>query len=77
MEMMKKYIVYGGKVRSRHDKQIHYVSAGTLANLYRVNPKECIMIDYSTPEYWHKGYSEEFLRSLKVLKPKNNGDYTL
>ena len=75
--MIKKYLCYGGNIKSRNDGDIHYISSNVVALLYKVNPRECIMVDYSTPEYWHKAYSKEFLDSLIVLKPRSDGNYKL
>lgn len=74
---MKKYICYGSNVKSKTDGQIHYVSSRKVAMLYGVNPKECIMVDYSTPSYWEKQYQKEFLDNLRVLQPRKDGNYVL
>lgn len=75
--MIKKYLCYGGNIKSRNDGDIHYIRSSVVAMLYRVNPKECIMVDYSTPEHWYKSYSRDYLNSLIVLKPRNDGNYNL
>jgi hypothetical protein len=42
---MNKYLVYGGEIASINDGGWHYVSAKKVAELYKVNPRECIMVD--------------------------------
>ena len=37
-----KYLCHGGYVRSRHDGEIHYVSARRMPQLYGVDPAECM-----------------------------------
>ena len=75
--MIKKYLCYGGNIKSRNDGDIHYIRSSVVALLYGVNPKECIMVDYSTPECWYKAYPKELLDSLVVLKPRSDGKYNL
>ncbi len=29
----------------------------------------------STPEYWERGYDKDYLKSLIVLTPRNDGNY--
>ena len=74
---MKRYLVYGGHVTSKFDKQRHYVSPVNVAILFKVSPSECI---YVTP-YTHvnelgvpRGLKKE---DFIVLHPKQNGDYSL
>lgn len=74
---MKKYICYGGYVTSKNDGDFHYVSANKLAILYRINPRECIMVDYSTDENWYRLFSKDFLDSLIPLYPKYDGNYLI
>lgn len=74
---MKKYLVYGGYVTSKFDRQRHYVSPVKVAILFNVNPSDCIYVTPSTcvdalgvP----RGLKEEY---FIVLHPKQNGDYSL
>ena len=74
---MKRYLVYGGYVTSKFDKQRHYVSPVDVAILFKVNPNECIYVtpdtnvdDLGVPRGLRK---EDFI----VLHPKQNGDYSL
>lgn len=69
-----KYIVYDGKVKSKNDGDIHYISHQQVIRLFGVNPTECLLVN--RPD-WFRGYSKEFLETLKVLQPKQNGDYSL
>ena len=39
----KKYVLHPGEVISRNDAQIHHISAIRLADLYGVDPRECIV----------------------------------
>lgn len=75
--MIKKYLCYGGNVKSRNDGDVHYIRSSVVALLYRVNPRECIMVDYNTPDHWRRGYGKEHLESLIVLQPRNDGNYML
>lgn len=74
---MKRYLVYGGYITSKFDKQRHYVSPTNVAILFNVNPSECIYITPDTPVD-----SLGVIRGLKeedfiVLHPKQDGDYSL
>lgn len=68
---MKKYVVYGGFVRSKNDYQEHYVSAYKVANLYGVKIMECILIDANTNT---KGLKTD---GLIRLCPDSDGIYKL
>ena len=69
---MRKYIVIGGYVISRHDCDKHYVNANRLMELYRVAPGDCIT---------YENISEvPMIRNLDdfiVLRPREDGDYSL
>jgi hypothetical protein len=68
-----KYIVHDGHVKSA-DGDVHYISHQQVVRLFNVNPIECLLVN--RPD-WFLGYQPEFLETLKVLAPKQNGDYTL
>lgn len=70
---MKKYIAYGGTVMAG-DGDIHSLTPERVAELYKVNPEECIMVHNGDDL---KGYSFEFLRGLEVLRPSATGNYQL
>lgn len=72
MAPVKKYLIYPGYVTSRNDGERHYISAGQLIRLYRVDPAECIIYD---------GRAEK-LRGINVvdlinLFPVNSGVYEI
>lgn len=73
---MKKYLVFAGPVRSKNDKQIHRVGGPQLAQLYRVNPSECIFIgwDITDDEVRAKTIGQ---KNLISLYPDNSGRYEL
>lgn len=71
--MKKKYLLQGGYITSKHDKQRHYISANQLATLYKVNMAECFAIDEQDPP--QKAYG--LPKDLIVLRPDYDGNYTL
>ena len=72
MKLGKKYIVIGGEVRSATDGDWHYVNAGRLCELYKLNPNECYLAEDNRPE------SYTGLRTdLPILRPRSNGNYTI
>ena len=70
---MKKYICYGGKVRSENDRQIHYITARTIARLYNVNLSQCILVDEDGREDPTHGIAD----GLIPLYPDSSGKYEL
>lgn len=68
---MKKYVIHGDHVISRYDGQHHFVSASKLINLYRVDPRECIIYE----EGCLRGYTPEFIDTLIHLYPDHQGVY--
>ena len=74
---MKKYLVSGGSIMSRFDRQIHYISPIQVAQLFNVNPRECIFVSESTYVDINgvpRGLKED---DFIVLTPKGNGNYNL
>lgn len=71
---MKKYIVQGGEITA-HDGDIHYISAHRVAELYNVNPEECIFVDKN--ERLFTCSRRAGMNSLKILRPRSDGYYTL
>lgn len=68
-----KYLVIGGTVPSKNDDQTHFIPAIKLVELYRVDPKECILI--------HDGRDKSMLlgmdiSKLIILRPQPSGDYS-
>ncbi len=68
--MDKKYVVIGGEVRSTTDGEWHWVSAQRLCKLYKINPRECYLVNTEEGGY---GLS----RGLPVLRPRTDGNYKL
>lgn len=69
-ELMVKYLIYPGVVRSPVDGDLHYVSATELASLYGVDYSECRVHDVYTrlpPDQ----------QNLPILVPRANGKYDL
>lgn len=63
-----KYILRPGKMLSKHDRQVHYISAEQLASLYQVDPAECVTIhpgEKIPPRFMH----------LEILAPRYDGKY--
>lgn len=66
----KKYMCEGGFVIS-DDGNRHYVTAHQVPALYNVDPAECVIVVRDSDLY---GYRKS---SLKILRPKSSGDYSL
>ncbi len=71
---MKKYIVMGGRVESKSDGDIHYISSRKLCDLYKVNPDECYLLGEYESE--HSIRMRE-LPNLPRLTPRYDGNYSL
>lgn len=72
--MTVKYAVYPGPVRSRTDGDRHHVGAGNLMQLYGVDPRECVVVE------WNKPVTDriaEQIKDLIVLGPRYDGNYKL
>jgi hypothetical protein len=73
--MSKKYICYGGYMRSKNDGEDHYIDAHRLPQLYKVKEGDCIFINSDfDAERKLKGLN---LDKFKKLYPRHDGDYTL
>jgi hypothetical protein len=71
---MKRFVICPGHVISQSDGDRHFISAGQLMRLYKVNMKECIVLrdDGSKPP----GYRPDHDWSRYIfLKPRYHGDY--
>lgn len=68
---MIKYAVYPGEVKSKSDGDTHLITASQLMSLYRVNPKECVVIDFERPET----YLGRDVSNLIKLYPREDGNY--
>jgi hypothetical protein len=71
MEKIIKYVVIPGKVASEHDHDVHFIDAPTLMDLYKVDPKECVVL-YGDDRDIGKDF-----RGLIQLHPHYNGNYEL
>ena len=61
-----RYVVYPGYITSKNDGQFHYITAAKLMQLYKVNPRECIV------------YRENLgldVSKLTQLHPRYDGNY--
>lgn len=72
--MKNKIYIYGATIRSKYDKDIHYVSAHEVARLYGINPrhKNVVIINSKTNT---EGYRN--LEGDIHLRPVYSGNYTL
>lgn len=70
----KKYIVRGGLIRSRNDRQLHHVSAREVASLYRVPHEECI---FPNEDELDSKIQKGFVNQLKTLSPRSDGKYII
>jgi len=61
---MKKYILYPGWVQSINDGEWHYIDGPTLAQLYKVDMKDCVL-------------SDQLFREMTPLFPRRDGNYSL
>jgi hypothetical protein len=69
----KKYRCLGGWVVSKSDSDRHYISAYRVAELYGVNPAECLFVEAeSGPNY---GYRKEYI--VIDMWPRDDGKYEL
>lgn len=71
---MKKFVCVGGYIRSRHDKQLHYVDAHNVMMLYRLNPFECVLVDGLDSGHLRSHRDEQ---PLIHLHPDPTGRYDL
>ena len=71
---MKRYLILPGKVYSKEDEQLHYVSAEELMRLYSVDPKECVVMT-NRGVHGRQGMPNDFLDRLLWLAPRYDGDY--
>ena len=71
---MKRYLILPGKVYSKEDEQLHYVSAEELMRLYSVDPKECVVM-HNEGVHGKVGLDNDFLDSRLWLAPSYDGDY--
>jgi len=73
---MKKYVCYGDFVFSKNDGDIHYITGRRLADLYHVDPKECVFIDREDYNmYGQLKFPIKKIENLIPLKPSYEGYY--
>lgn len=73
-----KYAVYPGPVTSKTDGDQHFIPSEMLIMLYKVDPRECIVIrrnDDPTRYLAAQEIAKEF--NLIPLVPQYNGDYSI
>ncbi len=77
---MKKYLLVGDYVFSRHDGDKHFISASRLCELYNLNPRECVFCDSKRPDtYLSNKLVEGYILSedLITLYPRIDGNYSI
>ena len=68
----KKYLVIGGLIHSMNDRDIHFISARRLVDLYRVRIEDCVLIDsVKCPDFFQYRNQKE----LTWLMPRSSGNY--
>lgn len=63
------YVLFPGEIISRNDGQRHHITAPTLARLYGVNYRECMVV-YDQIHYRAEAHHVH-------LHPRYDGNYTL
>lgn len=66
---MIKYIILPGWVRSKSDRQLHFINHDKLIHLYGLNKDECVIINNDLLSLPNK------YKHLPILEPRYNGDY--
>lgn len=75
-----KYLVFGGMVTSKSDSDEHFISAGSLCELYKVKSSECIFDNPSGDPDETESRRKYLIRKYPeaiILRPKYNGDYEI
>lgn len=73
----KKYLVIGGKISSKYDMDIHFISARRLVDLYGVDINECILTNERDERRDLLGVSPVERSLLIRLFPRYDGNYSL
>jgi hypothetical protein len=71
MKKVIKYVIFPGKVVSQHDRDVHFVDAHTLMELYRVDPRECVIY------YGDDRDRGKTFKGLITLHPRYDGNYEI
>lgn len=69
---MIRYVLHPGYVNSKKDGQEHFISAGKLADLYRVSLSDCVV----DTENNRRGFTKDAWENLKHLYPRYDGNYS-
>jgi len=69
-----KNIIRGGYVKSKSDGDIHYITAWKLLKLYKLNPRECLLIDNWDDER-DKLRGHCSIETMKWYHPRLDGNY--
>jgi hypothetical protein len=73
-----KYVILPGYVRSRTDNDLHYVNSSMLIALYKVDPKECVILGLDcTQEERLDVFDLAKKEKLIFLGPRYDGNYQL
>lgn len=74
-----KYAVWPGFVISATDGQKHMVTGAELMNLYRVDPRQCVVAPPFTDDSYGAWVSRERIRCMRLidLYPNSHGHYEL
>lgn len=74
----KRFLVRPSQVVSKHDGEIHHISAGELMRLHGVHPSECVVIREG--EDWPQGFGpleteeKRTAAGFKLLTPDFSGE---
>lgn len=72
-----KYALYPGSVRSKTDGDLHYVGPSTLAHLYGVDLRDCMVVyEHELDKPWNRGQRDR-ATALPALRPRWDGNYAL
>ena len=78
---MTRYLLQPGAVLSKVDGQVHFIGAPQLAQLYKVDPRECTVIRPPEGDQPREGYvalmNQARRDGLLVLTPRYDGDYDI
>lgn len=65
----KKYLVVGGKIESKNDRDVHYISPMQLVRLYGVDPRDCVLVSDA------EDLRGRDCEGLTILSPRYDGNY--
>lgn len=70
---MKKYAIHPDYIKSQKDGQRHYITYLQLITLYKLNPKDCILWDYSNENTYRGRNSDDYIH----LGVRYDGNYII